>query len=268
MPIRMKMAGTGLTQRETLWIEGRADWADWAEFLKARKGRNDLDLDRYLAEIEAQAIATLTKAGLPTTRGFHERQPDGTWRSVTMEEVIQAADKPAKPGVPLYEGSPFMDAMRIIDEMGFEPDSREGYAVRVVSRIANLRRWRDDIRKRGLSTEALRRWSDGIAMEALKLGVLLKEGQLKDAWEKDALRGRSQMRSAGRPPKDTMKRDVALARKFLKRKAKVRKNGGTGSETCIKEMIVKEIGKRSPKSIKRTATIEAINRGLKILSAE
>ncbi|MGO8841245.1 MAG: hypothetical protein ACLQF1_08975, partial [Methyloceanibacter sp.] len=82
------------------------------ESLKANK-RFD-DFGSYLATIEAQAIALLTKAGLPT-EGFHSRQPNGTWRSVTMEEIIKAT--PAKPG----EGSP-VSAARVIEEMGFEPD--------------------------------------------------------------------------------------------------------------------------------------------------
>jgi hypothetical protein len=188
MPVRKRLVGTGLTQQEVLvWSKiTPEDSKKMREWREERKRRNNLLL--VLSEMEVQAVSTLKAAGLPTS-GMYDRQPDGTWRKVSTEEIDAEGDEPLEPGVTYYNGSRFMDVEKVVEEMGFACDSPEGYAVRILNHVRALRVWRRDVLEPGVSAEVRERCADRAVVKAMRLGELIKEAELKSKWEPDALKG-------------------------------------------------------------------------------
>jgi hypothetical protein len=262
MPVTKRIVGTGITQREVVKISGRAGEV-WEHIVRAVQEENRLesDLEFNISEIEEQAMTVLKAAGLPTSGAF-DRNPDGTFRKVSAEEDYAEGDKEPEPGVTLYDGSPFMDAVRVADEKGFDCDSPEGYAVRLLKMIASVRLFLGLARDPSYSTQNRGHWADRAAIKAMRLGAMHEQEKIKSAWEQHALRGRKLILSAGRPPKEA--RDIALAHEFLRLRDVIRAKGGIASDSFIKVLV----GKEAEPRLKRSAAIAAVDRGLQILSGE
>jgi hypothetical protein len=118
--------------------------------------------------------------------------------------------------------------------MGYAPDSKEGFAARMLSNVRRVRRLR------------AQEDHDGALMEMFFLGAKWASAHIKQ--------GHAEKTRAG--PR-TQGRDTEMARIFLE---KCSRSAGA-SETKLKIKVGEKFG------LKRSAAIEAIDRGLKILSA-
>lgn len=127
-----------------------------------------------------------------------------------------------------------------------ERDSRHGYAKRALASVG----WVKRSRSRGEMDLAI--------LEAMQLAKLLTEAEFKDQYERPILswvRWFEAQSRGGRPAGQNDRRDKELATEYLERK-----ETSHLSPTRLKESI----GKR--RGLARTTAIDAINRGLKILS--
>lgn len=128
----------------------------------------------------------------------------------------------------------------------YQDDSEIDYARRFLSLIRSIR-------------DATARTNiEQVATWAFDLGALMREAEIKFEWEPAAMTGkrvRDGGARGGPPPGRTKQRDSELAQKYLRRQ----KESGL-SATALKAKIGKDSG------LGRSASIEAIDRGLKILS--
>lgn len=102
--------------------------------------------------------------------------------------------------------------------------------------------------------------ADAAANAALTMGWICSQFEMKRNWEPDALRGkksREASRRGGVEPGATLPRDVEMAREFLSLRLTAR-----ASRTAIMERI------GAKRDLGRSASIEAIKRGLQKLSGE
>ena len=133
----------------------------------------------------------------------------------------------------------------VVDRRGFAIDSAEGYAARAIDGIAYVK----DARSQGDL--------DRTVLEAMTLVAMLSEADFKHKFEPAALTGirvREGASRGGRPPPND-ERNIAMAREFQATRATA-----TNSDTALKASIGKRYG------LRRTASIEAIDQGLKKLS--
>lgn len=254
MPITKRIVGSGITKSEI----HRTDWSTPEGMAVTRRWREDErhsnDLDYVLNEIEQKATQTLNAAGLPTD-GLYNREPDGSWRRVSASEIWAEGEREeSESGVTYINGSRFRDATFIVEESGFEPDSPEGYAVRILHHIGLLRSWREASRQEGVPQQGREGGTDRAAVEAMRLGKLLREQELKRDWDAHAVRGEKHIRSTGRPSE--FARNVRMAREFRERWPIER---GSKSKTAL----MAEIGAEQIPRLKRSAAIAAVKRGLK-----
>jgi len=267
MPIRKSMVGTGITKREVTSFHHAPDAAmtkeEWRLTAEGSRGdnRRNTDISITLDDIEAQATATLEAAKLPA-RGMFDVKSDGTRRKVNQEERFAEGDMEPEPGVMMIDGSRFRSASWIVENAGFAVDSREGYAVGFIALIDSIRSSLKAAQDSKYSAAVRGQWASRAAVSAMRLGALVEQAEIKNKWEPHAIRGEKQKGGTGRPKTDDTDECIALARRFIVRRAEIKKRGGTGSDTFIKECIGKEA------DLGRTTSIRKINRGLKLLSGE
>jgi hypothetical protein len=174
--IKKTISGTGITEREiynleiipeTLPTDDKRALQDQVEQLL-----KDTDFSTRLHSLEQRAKRVLDDAGLPSTVPY-TFTPDGEWLPISNRENVT----PEGNGL----ARPYGISNRIArwtECNGFEPDSAEGYAARILDRILLIRACLET----GNSEQA--------CSESINLGELLREVSIKANWECDALHGR------------------------------------------------------------------------------
>jgi len=157
--------------------------------------------------IERQCIEILEEAGLPTGPSWYERG---------------------------FANVPWPVAR----ERGFAPDSREGFATKMLADVWSVR----ECLKRGEHEE--------VAMTMFFLGY---------KWAASGIKKRHGSKSRPLQSWRNRDRDIAMAREFLRRRPQ---------ETFLSDSALKaHIGaKLKPKPLRRNSAIEAVDRGLQFLS--
>jgi hypothetical protein len=187
---------------------------------------SEYGIEGRLARIEHACVVILDKAGLPTKCGNYECDTTGNWRAVGSTE-------PKLLGARLRTDRPWTIAQR----RGFSIDSLVGFASRMVLDIAEIRHGREHQKH------------DDVALGMYFLGVKYEASRIKE-----------QHGTNSRPikPARTRDRDIGLAREFIQRKS-----AGTNlSDSALKQ----DIGAKQSRPLKRSSSIEAIDRGLQVLS--
>ena len=232
MPIVKKKRGTGITEHELTVIRGPYGQKERAAF--ARIFQNE-PFDRVIDE---WARAILTKAGVPGTKEA-KLNADGTITGDLPDGWEK--DPRHKLGPKFVKAG---DTLGLVtDKFGW--DSLEGYAARALGKI-------------GLYRATLDRAPREAAYFSFELGLIMQECFMKFRFEADAITGKKVRDGGARggpPPGQKAERDRDLAREYLRRQ----KESGL-SATALKEKIGRGRG------LGRSASIEAINRGVKILS--
>ena len=201
---QIKRSGSGLTETDTYHFDHENMSLEDNEVFERMVAEQTLS--GRLAAIEEECISVLVAANLPTGPSAYERG---------------------------FANHPW----EILKHRGFAPDSREGFAARLVGDIIFIR----DNLQRGDFERA--------AMLMFFLGV---------TWSASRIKGQHGKKSRPIATGRKQGRDIDLAREFLRR----REAGTFLSDSALKA----EIGARLPKPLSRSSAIGAVDRGLKILS--
>ena len=192
----------------------------------------------------------ITKRPLLVLRGESQNIGDTLQRAAetrTFEGFIREIEEEAR----LF----FREAGNDPDNRGvlvFREDSLEDYYDSLLTWI-------------GITRDAIARADgDWIARGGIQIGMMIRELQMKADWEKPALAGRKSYEGAKAGGNRRVKllkrkrseRDLKLAKEFLEKRA--RSDGLSAS--ALKEKIGKQHG------LRRTASIRAVDRGLKFSS--
>lgn len=181
--------GSGITRRTVNVIDGPLSQAEF-EWFKARTGSAQVGVAKRIYDA---ACKTLADAGLPVCPAvrYRKNKPE-KWRRMPMLEAMPA-DMPDTPFLRKWCGDrvycwglasgaiellAFLPAY-IIDVRGYECDSREGYAARLIDCLHNLRLAKE--------CEDMR----AIFASAYEMGLLAKEASFKHTWEPLALAAES-----------------------------------------------------------------------------
>lgn len=239
MPIEKETIGSGITARTQVRIVGPFE----EEEIKALFGRvGRPTFSSVLASAETVAAEILAAAGLPPRFGLYWRADAGPWTELQKGAPMEAWR--SGQSIATHKG-----VWSIAKKEGHEPDSTIGYAARVADRIGKIRHH--------LSKGA----TENACLESMQFGGLVQEAQMKQRWEPAALTGqkvRHEMPGSakgGQKPGSTMSRDVEMAREFQRCRL-----GFKSSDTALKQKIGAKRG------LRRTAAVDAIDRGLKKLS--
>ncbi len=154
MPIKSRTIGTGITQEkitefvEPLTPEEKSEWLRLSRELSREETHEGL----YLKPLEVWARKVLEEAGLATSQD-------------SLTSLMKL---------------PIKDREWTTDNKGptTERDSREGYAIRSLTRVIGIR-YLLKRNRRGDAEEATRL--------GIELGMLIEECRMKFSWEKDAL---------------------------------------------------------------------------------
>ena len=239
MKVTRTVIGTGITRRERTVMHPETAEDDlqaaFDSFALQDTGRDPFlgNLDGYAAA----AAAELRKRGLPSEEGAYYKVAGG-WKK-------HEGRTPA-PGVAYHQLS------SVMREEGFAHDTVPSYA----AEILRLVQWLKTAVATGAATPAAIRW-------AFELGALLQESRFKFRYEKAIMTGAPVLAGARRGGRSknasTAQRDIAMAHAYLKQRPLRRL-----SDTALKA----EIGKAQEKPLGRSASINAIARGLQILSSQ
>jgi len=202
---KITASGSGLTQTDVYHFDHERMSAE--DKVLFNKIVSEQTLAGRLAAIECDSIATLSVAGLPT-------------------------------GPAAYECGFANDPWAIVKHRGFAPDSKEGFAARMLGHIIFVRENLED----GDHERA--------AMLMFFLGVI---------WSASSIKERHGSNSRPKEPARKKDRDVEMAREFQRR----RDIGTQQSASALKA----DIGAKQTRPLRRSSAIAAINRGLKILSS-
>ena len=164
--------------------------------------------------------------------------PDGRLRAIELAcvDVLAAAGLPTGFGV--ENGLVANEPWPILKRRGYAPDSREGFAAKMIGDI----HWLRHCLAKGDHDRAM--------MFMFYLGV---------KWSASGIKERHANKSHPVGPRRGQARDVGLAQEFQRRSA-----GSGMSATALKA----DVGRRAVPPLRRSAAIDAIDRGLKILSGE
>lgn len=142
---------------------------------------------------------------------------------------------------------------------GIEPaDGPEGYAARVLWRLGQLKSFRRRATDE-TSKDYVRRWATDRALEeAMRLGMLLREQEIKREWGRFALGGKASHDGAHANRRSTAMRDIGLARKYqaMRAMAKYRRK----SDTELKRIVGETAGIKGER-----ARVKAVDRGLRLI---
>jgi hypothetical protein len=189
MSIKKKVTGSGFTKTKRVVYSFPLE-QDEEQALKDTIDAHEDDLDM----IERNCRAILSKAGLPDSeRRLVIWQKDGKWR-----EAPDGFDTP---------GSPGEEISGLISQIGegcrIPEDSPEGYAARMLQRLMLVR------------SAIQRNAAEKAAREALLLGALWREMEMKIRIEPVALRGVSFEEGPRGPRLDALGRAIAKVLKYL-----------------------------------------------------
>ncbi len=163
MPVTQKVVGSGITKRKQYGVHIGVDGKFNNEDIRLiRADMEKVGLSHVLEPQEAYAKAILARAKLPTETWRLREVKSGKWKAITSLTL------PRKLPVSYC----WMIA-GVTDALGFAPDSREGYAARIVDRIYWIRRYL----KEGNAESACEK--------SIALGVLVSEARLKYATKAD-----------------------------------------------------------------------------------
>ena len=124
MPIQRTTAGTGLTETEVLRFSGPLTQEEQAEYDELTKLQF---IDGRLDHIVERCGEILKAAGLPPVSGSYLYDSLGNWR---LSDVLRAGDT-------------WTDQVwSIARQRGHAPDSRIGYAAKMLDGVARIRRRR------------------------------------------------------------------------------------------------------------------------------
>lgn len=217
--------GTGITKQTFIQYDTASP--DDAEELKRYfdwvvEQKVFCSFEERLNRLEAYAKATLEEHGFPTNPRAIYRKSGGKWTKVSD----------MKP--------PYATLSGLIKQAGHEQDSVLGYAFRMLDTLRSIRMFIS----RGDALNA--------AQSGFELGALLKESDMKEAWEREALSGKKVRDAALRGGRPKMPdRNAQMVDEFLRRKPRAKK-----SDSALKA----EIGARF--GLSRSAAISAINKKL------
>jgi len=239
MPVEKEIIGSGITARTQVRIVAPFEEEEIGA-LFGRVGR--LTFSSVLASAETVAAEILTAAGLPPRFGLYWRADAGPWTELQKGAPMEA-----------WRSGHAIDCQKgvwsIAKKGGHEPDSAVGYAAQVADRIG----WIRHHLSKGATEKA--------CLESLQLGGLVQEAQMKQRWEPAALTGQKVRHETpgankgGRKRGETISRDMRLAKEFQRKRL-----SSPLSDTALKQAI----GKKD--ELGRSASVEAVNRGLKKLS--
>jgi hypothetical protein len=216
--IRRGTTGTGLTRKAVVSWDEKADESDPEIASLLRCGT----LSGLISELEQECFAITSGAGLPNAHGSYVFDQAGEWRDDRRSS--RARLTVANEIWPLARAR------------GHAPDSNVGFAARMLDDIVWLQR------NRRVGDH------DRAALFAFYLGVKRAERSVKQSHGN---------RSRPAEPARKTKRDVELAREFLRRKQTTRQ-----SDSALKAAI----GSQQSPPLRRSAAIAAVDRGLMILS--
>lgn len=193
----------------------------------------------YFDWLEHKCSAALIAAGLPGVFG-HYIMAEGTWKKIAPSDLQ------------LHERYIVcVGPVQVAQHLGFEHNSPEGIAAKILSEIWYARRYREE-----------GNW-DQYGNSLFKIGEAVQADEFIAEWKPLAIIGSAVSHrlpgsaAGGRKPGTKAARNARLAAEYLKRRNNSRK-----SDTALKV----EIG--AEEKLSRSQAIEAITAGLKIVSGQ
>jgi hypothetical protein len=139
------------------------------------------------------------------------------------------------------------------------PDGPAGYAARILGRLGQLKGFRKSAEE--AISEAYRRFViDRACVEAMRLGGLLREEEIKREWNDDAVAGRGSREGARRGGGHNAKDERNIRAAMAYRQARQAPKNNRKSDSFLKELCGRAVGCKS-----RGAAIAAVDVGEKLL---
>jgi hypothetical protein len=184
--------GTGITKRDFFSIcLHTGDPRENARLVREQLQRLGKPFDQFLDEIGAGAAAILSAAKLPTHPDFYALDCAGNWSRVSRSKKGPRHDSVSKIVAP------------IADAAGFEYDSQEGYAARIVDCIWSIRQARAEGNR------------DHACHLCIRLGSLLTEFDIKTGTADGPSRGGIKGSESRWGSRDGGKREQMLHEAFI-----------------------------------------------------